>query len=87
MQYALEREIQKIPEVKSIFAKIGTAEIATDPMPPNVADNYVMLKLRREWPNPNKEKLMSWLKSNEFQKVFMAITTSSPNPFRCVLMS
>ncbi len=56
MQYALEREIQKIPEVKSIFAKIGTAEIATDPMPPNVADNYVVLKLRREWPNPNKEK-------------------------------
>ncbi|MFW1920463.1 efflux RND transporter permease subunit, partial [Acinetobacter baumannii] len=30
--------------------------IATDPMPPNVADNYVVLKLRREWPNPNKEK-------------------------------
>ncbi len=56
MQYALEREIKKIPEVKTILAKIGTAEIATDPVPPNVADNYVMLKPRSEWPNPNKEK-------------------------------
>ena len=57
MQYALEREIKKIPEVKTILAKIGTAEIATDPVPPNVADNYVMLKPRSEWPNPNKEKV------------------------------
>ena len=42
MQYALEREIAKIPEVQTIFAKIGTAEIATDPVPPSVADNFIM---------------------------------------------
>jgi len=56
MQYALEKEIKKIPEVQTIFAKVGTAEIATDPVPPNVADNFIMLKPRNEWPNPDKEK-------------------------------
>ncbi|MFH4113500.1 efflux RND transporter permease subunit, partial [Acinetobacter baumannii] len=50
MQYALEKEIVKIPEVKTMFAKVGTAEIATDPVPPNVADNFVILKPRSEWP-------------------------------------
>jgi cobalt-zinc-cadmium resistance protein CzcA len=56
MQYALEAEIKKLPEVQTIFAKLGTAEIATDPMPPSVADNFVMLKPRSDWPNPNKSK-------------------------------
>lgn len=56
MQYALENEIKSLPEVKTMFAKIGTAEIATDPMPPSVADNFVMLKPREEWPDPSKPK-------------------------------
>ena len=56
MQYALEKEIKKIPEVQTIFAKVGTAEIATDPVPPNVADNFVILKPRDQWPDPDKEK-------------------------------
>lgn len=56
MQYALETEIKTLPEVKTIFAKVGTAEIATDPMPPSVADNFVMLKPREEWPDPSKPK-------------------------------
>lgn len=56
MQYALESEIKKLPEVKTMFAKIGTAEIANDPMPPSVADNFVMLKPRKEWPDPSKSK-------------------------------
>ncbi|EPF74230.1 MULTISPECIES: efflux RND transporter permease subunit [Acinetobacter] len=56
MQYALEKEIKEIPEVKTIFAKVGTAEIATDPVPPNVADNFVILKPRDQWPDPDKEK-------------------------------
>jgi cobalt-zinc-cadmium resistance protein CzcA len=56
MQTALEATIKKFPEVKEVFAKIGTAEIATDPMPPNVADNFVMLKPRAEWPNPKRPK-------------------------------
>ena len=56
MQGALEQAIKEFPEVKEVFAKIGTAEVATDPMPPNVADNFIMLKPRSEWPDPNRSK-------------------------------
>lgn len=56
MQHHLERAIKGVPEVKEVFAKIGTAEIATDPMPPSVADGYVILKPRAEWPDPKKAK-------------------------------
>jgi cobalt-zinc-cadmium resistance protein CzcA len=54
MQCELERTIKRFPEVERVFAKLGTAEIATDPMPPNVADNFVMLKPRAEWPDPKR---------------------------------
>ena len=54
MQESLEKRIKEFPEVERVFAKIGTAEIATDPMPPSVADNYVMLKERAEWPDPSR---------------------------------
>lgn len=56
MQQALEKRIKAFPEVDKIFAKIGTAEIATDPMPPSVADNFVMLKPQSEWPDPKRTK-------------------------------
>ncbi len=56
MQKALEKRIMAFPEVDRIFAKIGTPEIATDPMPPSVADNFVMLKPQSEWPNPKRTK-------------------------------
>ncbi len=56
MQNELERVVKTFPEVDKIFAKIGTAEIATDPMPPNVADNFVMLKPLSEWPDPDRSK-------------------------------
>jgi cobalt-zinc-cadmium resistance protein CzcA len=52
MQYALEERIKEFPEVDYVFTKIGTAEIATDPMPPSVADVFVMMKPRKEWPDP-----------------------------------
>ncbi|MGH8567532.1 MAG: efflux RND transporter permease subunit, partial [Gammaproteobacteria bacterium] len=54
MQEALEKRIKEFPEVERVFAKMGTAEIATDPMPPSVADNYVMLKERADWPDPSR---------------------------------
>jgi heavy metal efflux system protein len=50
LQHTLEKRLMSFPEVKEVFAKIGTAEIATDPMPPSVADVYVMMKPRSEWP-------------------------------------
>ncbi|HEX7872460.1 MAG TPA: CusA/CzcA family heavy metal efflux RND transporter [Sphingobium sp.] len=56
MQSALERRLKQFPEVERVVAKIGTAEVATDPMPPSVADTFVMLKDRSQWPDPRKPK-------------------------------
>jgi cobalt-zinc-cadmium resistance protein CzcA len=56
MQYAVEGGALKFPEVKEVFSRIGTPEVATDPMPPNVADTFIMLKPRKEWPDPKKPK-------------------------------
>lgn len=56
MQHVLEKKIKEFPEVDNVFSKIGTAEIATDPMPPSVADTFVMLKPRSSWPNPHRPK-------------------------------
>jgi len=56
MQEILEKRIKAFPEVDKVFARIGTAEVATDPMPPNVADNFVTLKPHSEWPDPSKTK-------------------------------
>ena len=56
MQFQIERAVKLLPEVKTIFARVGTAEVATDPMPPSISDGYLMLKERREWPDPSKPK-------------------------------
>lgn len=56
LQKALEKRITRIPEVKEFFTRIGTAEIATDPMSPAQTDGYIMLKPRAEWPDPGKSK-------------------------------
>jgi cobalt-zinc-cadmium resistance protein CzcA len=56
MQQSVDKALREFPEVKEVFAKLGTAEVATDPMPPNVADTFIMLKPRKDWPNPNRSK-------------------------------
>ncbi len=56
MQHTLERKLKEFPEVKNVFAKIGTAEIATDPMPPSVADGFVILQPRSAWRDPQMPK-------------------------------
>ncbi len=56
MQTALEARVRQFPEVKTVFSKIGTADVATDPMPPSVADTFLILKPRAEWPNSRKSK-------------------------------
>jgi len=56
LQLELEAGIREMPEVERVFAKIGSGEVATDPMPPSVADNFVMLKPRDQWPDPDKSK-------------------------------
>lgn len=56
MQMQLEADIATLPEVARVFSKIGTPEVATDPMPPNVADTFIIMKNQQDWPNPAKSK-------------------------------
>jgi cobalt-zinc-cadmium resistance protein CzcA len=56
MQAMLEAELRKFPEVDTVFSKLGTAEVATDPMPPSVADTFIIMKDRTAWPDPRKTK-------------------------------
>ncbi|NIQ02249.1 MAG: CusA/CzcA family heavy metal efflux RND transporter, partial [Nitrospinaceae bacterium] len=56
MQNALEEKVKTFPEVDYVFTKIGTAEIATDPMPPSVADVFVIMRPRSQWPDPKKPR-------------------------------
>jgi cobalt-zinc-cadmium resistance protein CzcA len=56
MQIQLEQRIGRFPEVERVFSKLGTAEVANDPMPPSVADTFVILKDRSQWPDPGRTK-------------------------------
>ncbi|GGJ54408.1 CusA/CzcA family heavy metal efflux RND transporter [Sphingopyxis bauzanensis] len=56
MQATLEARIKQFPEVDRVVSKIGTAEVATDPMPPSVADTFIIMKDRADWPDPRKPK-------------------------------
>ena len=56
MQVLLEQRIDEFPEVERVFGKLGTAEVANDPMPPSVADTFLIMKPRDEWPDPRKPK-------------------------------
>ncbi|MEG1039925.1 MAG: CusA/CzcA family heavy metal efflux RND transporter [Pseudomonas sp.] len=57
MQQQLEQSVMsQVPEVERVFARTGTAEIASDPMPPNISDSYVMLKPQDQWPDPGKSR-------------------------------
>lgn len=57
MQQQLESTLKaRFPEIERIFARTGTAEIASDPMPPNISDGYVMLKPVAQWPQPRRTR-------------------------------
>ncbi len=56
MQGDVEKALRGFPEVERVFSKIGTAEIATDPMPPSVSDIFVIMKPRKSWPDPGRPK-------------------------------
>jgi cobalt-zinc-cadmium resistance protein CzcA len=56
MQREVERTISRLPEVSFVFSKTGTAEMAADPMPPNVSDTFVIFKDRESWPDPAEPK-------------------------------
>jgi cobalt-zinc-cadmium resistance protein CzcA len=55
MQRHLESTLLKqFPEIERMFARVGTSEVATDPMPPNAADSYIILRPEKQWPAPRK---------------------------------
>jgi cobalt-zinc-cadmium resistance protein CzcA len=56
MQARVEEVISEFPEVAFVFSKTGTAEVASDPMPPNASDSFIILRPREEWPNRNETK-------------------------------
>jgi cobalt-zinc-cadmium resistance protein CzcA len=57
MQQQIERRLKaKFPEIERVFARTGTAEVASDPMPPNISDGYIMLKPEDKWPEPQKTR-------------------------------
>ncbi len=56
MQRRIEQALSEFPEVALVFSKTGTAEVASDPMPPNISDSFVILRPRNEWPNRNLSK-------------------------------
>ncbi len=65
MQSALEDKIKTFEEVDKVFAKIGTADVATDPVPPSVADTFIIMKPRDQWPDPRKPKAQLVAEMNE----------------------
>jgi heavy metal efflux system protein len=70
MQTGLEARLRRFPEVERVFSKIGTADVATDPMPPSVADTFIMLRPRNEWPDPRKTRDELVIEMNEAVEAF-----------------
>ncbi|MFA7263020.1 MAG: CusA/CzcA family heavy metal efflux RND transporter [Caulobacter sp.] len=56
MQRGVEQAITSLPEVLMMFSKTGTAEVATDPMPPNISDGFIILRPQEDWPAGVKTK-------------------------------
>ena len=63
MQFQVEKVLAKAPQVRFAFSRTGTSEIASDPMPANATDTFVILKPKGEWPDPglSKEALVEQL--------------------------
>jgi cobalt-zinc-cadmium resistance protein CzcA len=56
MQFDVEKTVSALPQVDFVFSKTGTAEIASDPMPPNASDTFIILKPQNKWPDPGLTK-------------------------------
>ncbi|MBX3476243.1 MAG: CusA/CzcA family heavy metal efflux RND transporter [Brevundimonas sp.] len=84
MQMALERAITAQPEVETMFSRTGTAEAAVDPMPPNISDAVIILKDRRDWPDPNlpKEDLIERIEEIASLQIGNAFEFSQPIELR-----
>ncbi len=56
LEKELDRALAALPEVRRVFAGMGTTEVAIDPTAPGEGETYVLMKPRREWPDPAKPK-------------------------------
>src|SRR4029078_5003759 len=65
MQLGVEKSISQFPQVAFVFSKTGTAEIASDPMPPNASDTFIILKPKKQWPDPglSREALVEQIRT------------------------
>jgi cobalt-zinc-cadmium resistance protein CzcA len=65
MQLGLEKAVSRFPQVAFVYSKTGTAEVASDPMPPNVSDTFIILKPSDQWPDPDlgKDELIKRIRS------------------------
>lgn len=84
MQANVEKVVSTFPEVAFVFSKTGTAEVASDPMPPNASDSFIILKPRKEWPNPDepKSKLIERMEAKMSQLVGNNYEFSQPIQMR-----
>lgn len=84
MQQRVEEAISEFPEVLVVFSKTGTAEVASDPMPVNISDSFVILRPRSEWPNrgETKAELMARIEERITQLVGNGYEFSQPIQMR-----
>ncbi|MFN3856387.1 MAG: efflux RND transporter permease subunit [Caulobacter sp.] len=84
MQKRLETALMRLPQVRAVFARTGTAEAAVDPMPPNISDGVVLLKPRSEWPDPRlpKAELVEQVEAVAAAELGSAIEISQPIELR-----
>lgn len=84
MQRGVEDRLEEFPQVELVFSRTGTAEVATDPMPPNISDAYVILKPRDEWPDPSlpKDELVEEMEETLSQLIGMNYEFSQPIELR-----
>ncbi len=85
MQMQLEQQlIAGFPQIEAVYARTGTAEVASDPMPPNISDMVVMLKPQPEWPDPtlSRAALREQLQAVVDQQVGSSAEFSQPIEMR-----
>jgi heavy metal efflux system protein len=84
LQMQIEKAVSAMPEVQFVFSKTGTAEVATDPMPPNASDSFIILKPKDQWPDgvETKEDVIERLEARLKPLVGSAFEVSQPIQLR-----
>ena len=84
MQQGIEQAVTTLPEVAMMFSKTGTAEVATDPMPPNVSDGFIILKVQEEWPAgvTTKAEVLKRIEEKASSRIGQSYEVSQPIQLR-----